>query len=57
MRAGLNNAAQIGEALAALLAQYRSAEIDASCAVYDHQPIDAPNEWGDLRSIHRASTS
>lgn len=56
-RTGLNDAALIDEALAALLALYREAEVDASYAAYDQQPIDAPDEWGDLGSFHEAAAS
>ncbi len=57
VRADLNDAALLDEALAALLARYKAAEIDASYAAYDHQPIDTPDEWGDLASFHEAATS
>jgi hypothetical protein len=57
MSAGLNDAALLDEALAALLARYRAAEIDASYAAYDHQPMDDPDEWGDLDSFREAATS
>jgi len=45
----------IDEALEALLARQRSAEIDASYATYEHQPLDEPDEWGDLASFRRAA--
>ena len=57
LRAGLNDASLLDEALAALLARYKAAEIDASYAAYDQQPIDAPDEWGDLASFHEAATA
>lgn len=53
VRAGLTDAALVDEALGALLARYRSAEVDASYAAYDEHPIDEPDEWGDLRSWRR----
>ena len=56
LRADLNDASLLDEALAALLARYKAAEIDASYAAYDRQPIDAPDEWGDLNSFHEAAT-
>jgi hypothetical protein len=56
-RTGVNDAALIDEALAALLARYRAAEIDASYKAYDDQPIEAPDEWGDLSSFHDAASS
>ncbi|MBS9535057.1 antitoxin MazE5 [Mycobacterium sp. M1] len=54
VRAGLNDAGLIDEALAALLARHRAAEHDAGYAAYDRQPIDEPDEWGDLASWRRA---
>jgi hypothetical protein len=44
------------EALTALLAQHRRAEIDASCAAYDRHPLDEPDEWGDLESWLEAAS-
>lgn len=54
LRSGATNAALVDEALAALLARYRSAEVDASYAAYDEHPLDEPDEWGDLASFRRA---
>ncbi len=54
VRAGTTDAALVDEALAALLARHRSAEIDASYAAYDEHPLDEPDEWGDLASFRRA---
>lgn len=45
----------LDEALSAFLAQNRRAEIDASYAAYDEQPIDTPDEWGDLATWGRAT--
>lgn len=46
------------EALAALLARYRSADIDSSYAVaYDEHPLDEPDEWGDLASFREAAAT
>ena len=55
VRSGITNAALIDEALAALLAGHRSAEVDASYAAYDEHPADEPDEWGDLASWRRAA--
>ena len=52
LRADSTDAALIDEALAALLASHRAAEIDAAYAAYDAHPIDEPDEWGDLASFH-----
>ena len=54
-RSGLTDAALVDEALRALLARYRSAEIDASYAAYDEHPADEPDAWGDLASWRRAT--
>lgn len=58
IRAGTTDAALVDEALAALLARYRSAEVDASYAAYDEHPLDERDErdeWGDLASFRRAA--
>ena len=55
VRVGVNDATLIDEALAALLARHRSAEVDASYAAYDEHPVDKPDEWGDLASWRRAA--
>src|SRR5664279_671005 len=57
VRSGSTDAALVDEALAALLARYRSAEVDASYAAYDKHPLDEPDEWGDLASFRRAVAS
>ena len=57
VRAGITDAALIDEALGALLAGHRSAEVDASYAAYDAHPADEPDEWGDLASWRRARRS
>jgi hypothetical protein len=54
-RSGITDAALIDEALAALLAQHRSAQVDAAYAAYDEHPADEPDEWGDLASWRRAA--
>lgn len=45
----------LDEALRALVARHRSAEIDASYAAYDSHPLDEPDEWGDLASFRDAA--
>jgi len=52
-RAGLRDAALVDEALEALLARHRAAEVDAGYAAYDRHPLDEPDEWGDLASFRR----
>ena len=55
LRSGITDAALIDEALAALLAGHRSAEVDAGFAAYDEHPVEEPDEWGDLASWRRAA--
>ena len=55
LRAGGTDAALVDEALRALVARHRSAQIDVSYAAYDEQPADQPDEWGDLASWRRAA--
>ncbi len=57
LRAGTTDAALIDEALQALLARDRAAELDASYAAYDEHPLDQPDEWGDLASFRRAAAA
>jgi post-segregation antitoxin (ccd killing protein) len=54
-RSGLADSALIDEALAALVARHRAAEIDASYAAYDAQPLEAADEWGNLASFRSAA--
>ena len=54
-RSGMTDAALIDEALAALLARYRSAEVDAGYVAYDLHPAEESDEWGDLASWRRAA--
>ena len=55
VRSGLTDAALIDEALAALLARHRSAEVDVSYGAYDEHPPEEPDEWGDLASWRRSA--
>ncbi len=54
---GGTDAALIDEALAALLSRNRAEEIDASYVAYDEQPLDRPDDWGDLTSFRRAAAA
>ena len=56
-RAGANDSVLIDEALDALLARNRAAEIDAAYAAYDRVPVDSRDEWGDLASFRSAAGS
>jgi hypothetical protein len=57
VRSGLTDAVLIDEALGALLARHRTAEVDARYAAYDLQPLDDPDEWGDLASFRQAAAA
>lgn len=57
LRAELNDAALLDEALSALVAKHREAEIDAEYAAYDEHPLDEADEWGDLASFREAAAS
>ena len=54
-RSGVADSVLIDEALAALLARLRAAEIDGAYAAYDAQPLDETDEWGDLASFRAAA--
>ncbi|CAN5842780.1 hypothetical protein BH18ACT6_BH18ACT6_23910 [soil metagenome] len=55
LRAELNDASLLDEALSALLARSRAGKIDASYSAYDVLPLDQSDEWGDLGSFRRAA--
>ncbi|MDQ6615136.1 MAG: DUF2191 domain-containing protein [Actinomycetota bacterium] len=55
LRAGVTDAVLLDEALNALVARNRAAEIDAGYDAYDRQPLDDPDEWGDLASFREAA--
>lgn len=57
VRSDLNDAALLDEALGALVARHRAAEIDAKYGVYDDHPLDEADEWGDLASFRDAAAS
>lgn len=54
-RSGLADSALIDEALAALLARHRTAEVDAAYAAYDSAPLDSNDEWGNLDAFRKAA--
>jgi post-segregation antitoxin (ccd killing protein) len=54
-RPGIADSALLDEALSALLARHRSAELDASYAAYDEHPLDEGDDWGDLASFRAAA--
>jgi hypothetical protein len=51
------DAVVIDEALRALLARHRAAEVDAAYASYDEHPLDEADEWGDLASFREAAAA
>ena len=55
LHSGSTDAALVDDALRALLHRHRTAEIDASYAAYDTQPVGQPDEWGDLASWRQAA--
>jgi len=57
VRSGATDAALIDEALEALLARHRAAEIDASYAGYEEHPLDEPDEWGNLAEFRQAAAA
>lgn len=55
LRRNTTDAALIDEALTALVARYRSGEIDEAYGAYDEHPPNEPDEWGDLASFREAA--
>jgi len=56
-RSGLPDSALVDEALEALVARHRRAEIDAAYAAYEAHPLDERDAWGDLASFRSAAGS
>jgi hypothetical protein len=56
-RAGVGDAALIDEALGALLARHRAAQVDAAYSAYDQHPLDEADEWGDLATFREAAAA
>jgi len=54
-RSELSDAALIDQALAALLARQRAAEIDGAYGAYDEHPLHESDVWGDLESFRSAA--
>lgn len=54
-RVGSTDAMLLDEALAALLARHRAAEIDAAYTAYDEHPMNEPDDWGDLASFRESA--
>lgn len=53
---GANDASLLDAALKAFVAANRRAEIDEAYSAYESQPLDEPDEWGDLASFHKAAS-
>lgn len=54
-RSGMSDAELIDQALVALLAKERAAEIDEAYArAYTEHPLSEPDEWGDVEAFLRA---
>jgi hypothetical protein len=52
---GVSDAELVDQALVALLAQDRAAEIDGAYAkAYTEHPLSEPDEWGDVEAFLRA---
>jgi hypothetical protein len=52
-----SDAALLDQALNALLATHRRAEVDRAYAAYDEHSLSEPDEWGDLASFRRAAAA
>ena len=57
LRTDSTDAALVDEALRAVLAEHRAAEVDASYEASDTQPLGEPDEWGDLASWRAAAAT
>ncbi len=55
--APVTDAALLDQALAALLARHRDAEINTAYAAYDERPLAEPDAWGDLASFREAAAA
>jgi len=55
LRPNIPDSALLDEALEALIARHRAAEIDATYGSYDAHPLDEADEWGDLASFGEAA--
>ena len=55
VRSGVRDAVLVDEALEALVARHRAAEVDAAYAAYDRRPLSESDEWGDLASFRETA--
>ena len=51
------DAVLIDEALRSFLLRHRAAELDAEYTAYDDNPLDEPDEWGDVATFRAAAGS
>ncbi|MEI7859368.1 MAG: antitoxin MazE5 [Acidimicrobiales bacterium] len=56
LRASQPDSVLLDQALAALVANHRTMEIDQTYGAYDRQPLDTADAWGDLESFRSASS-
>jgi hypothetical protein len=56
-RAGAPDSVLLDQALTALVASHRRAQLDASYAAYEQHPLEESDEWGDLKSFRAAAGS
>ena len=54
---GVNDATLFDQALTALVRKHRAARYDEAYSAYEAQPLDEPDEWGDLASFRAAAGS
>jgi hypothetical protein len=57
VRPNTPDATLLDEALEALIAKHRAAEVDASYTAYDEHPIAETDGWGDLASFRKAAAA
>jgi len=57
VRATLTDSELLEEALHALIARHRAAELEAGYSAYFAHPLDEPDAWGDLASFHQAAAA
>ena len=57
VKAGVPDSRLVDDALAALLARHRVAEVDAAYSSYDNHPLDEDDESGDLASFRAAAAA
>lgn len=51
------DSALLDAALRSFLLRHRAAELDAQYGAYDQQPLDSPDEWGDLATFRAAAAA